>query len=152
MMPIRDVDGGIQAEITWAVAVRNNSPNLQNVYDFIKYLLSEEYHLETLGYRWLYYSVLDSANEANFQETVYNRTTPLIPSAGRDYGFENADVHPEDFDELMDYTRQITGAYFSCAETNFMRNMRMCGFLSGEAAYDDAVEDAERQMNLYLSE
>lgn len=152
MMPIRDVDGGIQAEITWAVAVRNNSPNLQNAYDFIKYLLSEEYHLETLGYRWLYYSVLDSANEANFQETVYNRTTPLIPSAGRDYGFENADVHPEDFDELMDYTRQITGAYFSCAETNFMRNMRMCGFLSGEAAYDDAVEDAERQMNLYLSE
>ena len=44
MMPIRDVNGGIQAQITWAVAVRNNSPNLQNAYEFIKYLLSEEFH------------------------------------------------------------------------------------------------------------
>ena len=151
MMPIRDVDGGIQAEITWAVAVRNNSPNLQNAYEFIKYLLSEEYHTETLNYRWLYYSVLDAANDAYFQDYVYGRAVPLTPPKNA-YGLDSVDVHPEDFDELMDYTRQITGAYFSCAETNFMRNMRMCGFLSGEAAYDDAAEDAERQMNLYLSE
>ena len=151
MMPIRDIDGGIQAEVTWAVAVRNNSPNLQNAYEFIKYLLSEEYHTETLGYRWQYYSVLDAANEAYFQDTVYNTAAPLAPPENS-YGLDTVDVRPEDFDELMDYTRQITGAYFSCAETNFMRNMRMCGFLSGEAAYDDAVEDAERQMNLYLSE
>ena len=151
MMPIRDVDGGIQAEITWAVAVRNNSPNLQNAYEFIKYLLSEEYHTETLNYRWLYYSVLDAANDAYFQDYVYGRAVPLTPPKNA-YGLDSVDVRQEDFDELMDYTRQITGAYFSCAETNFMRNMRMCGFLSGEAAYDDAVEDAERQMNLYLSE
>ena len=151
MMPIRDVNGGIQAEVTWAVAVRNNSPNLQNAYEFIKYLLSEEYHTETLGYRWLYYSVLDSANEAYFQDTVYNRAAPLVPPENS-YGLDSVDVRQEDFDELMSYTRQISGAYFNCIETNFMRNMRMCGFLSGEAAYDDAVEDAERQMNLYLSE
>ena len=149
MMPIRDVNGGIQAEVTWAVAVRNNSPNLQNAYEFIKYLLSEEYHTETLGYRWLYYSVLDSANEAYFQDTVYNRAAPLVPPENS-YGLDSVDVRQEDFDELMDYTRQITGAYFSCAETNFMRNMR--GYISGEVSYEDAVKEAERQMNLYLSE
>ena len=151
MMPIRDIDGGIQAEVTWAVAVRNNSPNLQNAYEFIKYLLSEEYHTETLGYRWLYYSVLDSANEAYFQDTVYNRAAPLVPPENS-YGLDTVDVRPEDFDELMDYTRQITGAYFSCAETNFMRNMRTNGFLSGEVSYEDAAQQAERQMDLYLSE
>lgn len=151
MMPIRDVNGGIQAEVTWAVAVRNNSPNLQNAYEFIKYLLSEEYHTETLGYRWLYYSVLDSANEAYFQDTVYNLAAPLVPPENS-YGLDTVDVRPEDFDELMNYTRQITGAYFNCIETNFMRNMRMCGFLSGEVSYEEAVQEAERQMNLYLSE
>ncbi len=149
MMPIRDVDGGIQAEITWAVAVRNNSPNLQNAYEFIKYLLSEEYHTETLNYRWLYYSVLDAANDAYFQDYVYGRAVPLTPPKNA-YGLDSVDVRQEDFDELMDYTRQITGAYFSCAETNFMRNMR--GYISGEVSYEDAVKEAERQMNLYLSE
>ena len=151
MMPIRDVDGGIQAEITRAVAVRNNSPNLQNAYEFIKYLLSEEYHTETLNYRWLYYSVLDAANDAYFQDHVYDRAVPLTPPKNA-YGLDSVDVRQEDFDELMDYTRQITGAYFSCAETNFMRNMRMCGFLSGEASYEETVQEAERHMDLYLSE
>ena len=151
MMPIRDVDGGIQAEITWAVAVRNNSPNLQNAYEFIKYLLSEEYHTETLNYRWLYYSVLDAANDAYFQDYVYGRAVPLTPPKNA-YGLDSVDVRQEDFDELMDYTRQITGAYFSCAETNFMRNMRMCGFLSGEASYEEAVREVERKLDLYLSE
>ncbi|MFR7450967.1 MAG: ABC transporter substrate-binding protein [Gemmiger sp.] len=151
MMPIRDVNGGIQAEVTWAVAVRNNSPNLQNAYEFIKYLLSEEYHTETLGYRWLYYSVLDSANEAYFQDTVYNRAAPLVPPENS-YGLDTVDVRQEDFDELMDYTRQITGAYFDCSETLFMRNMRTNGFLSGEVSFEDAAQQAERQMDLYLSE
>lgn len=151
MMPIRDIDGGIQAQITWAVAVRNNSPNLQNAYEFIKYLLSEEFHTETLGYRWLYYSVLDSANEAYFQDTVYNRAAPLVPPENS-YGLDTVDVRQEDFDELMDYTRQITGAYFDCSETLFMRNMRTNGFLSGEVSYEDAAQQAERQMDLYLSE
>ena len=62
------------------------------------------------------------------------------------------DVRQEDFDELMDYTRQITGAYFDCSETLFMRNMRTNGFLSGEVSYEDAAQQAERQMDLYLSE
>ena len=151
MMPIRDVNGGIQAQITWAVAVRNNSPNLQNAYEFIKYLLSEEFHTETLDYRWLYYSVLDSANEAYFQDHVYNRAAPLVPPENS-YGLDTVDVRQEDFDELMDYTRQITGAYFDCSETLFMRNMRTNGFLSGEVSYEDAAQQAERQMDLYLSE
>ena len=151
MMPIRDMDGGIQAQITWAVAVRNNSPNLQNAYEFIKYLLSEEFHIETLDYRWLYYSVLDSANEAYFQDHVYNRAAPLVPPENS-YGLDTVDVRQEDFDELMDYTRQITGAYFDCSETLFMRSMRTNGFLSGEVSFEDAAQQAERQMDLYLSE
>ena len=149
MMPIRDVNGGIQAEVTWAVAVRNNSPNLQNAYEFIKYLLSEEYHTETLGYRWQYYSVLDAANEAYFQDYVFNRAAPLVPPENS-YGLDTVDVRQEDFDELMDYTRQITGAYYNCTETIFLRDMR--NYISGEVPYEEAVQEVERHMDLYLSE
>lgn len=95
--------------------------------------------------------MLDSANEAYFQDHVYDRALPLVPPENS-YGLDTVDVRPEDFDELMDYTRQITGAYFNCIETNFMRNMRMYGFLSGEASYEEAVQEAERHMDLYLSE
>ena len=149
MMPIRDVDGGIQAEVTWAVAVRNNSPNLQNAYEFIKYLLSEEYHTETLSYRWQFYSVLDSANEAYFQNFVYNRATPFVPPKNS-YGLDTVDVRQEDHDELMNYTRQITGAYYNCTETIILRNMR--DYISGEISYEEAVQEVERHMELYLSE
>lgn len=93
--------------------------------------------------------MLDAANDAYFQDYVYGRAVPLTPPKNA-YGLDSVDVRQEDFDELMDYTRQITGAYFSCAETNFMRNMR--GYISGEVSYEDAVKEAERQMNLYLSE
>ena len=60
------------------------------------------------------------------------------------------DVRQEDFDELMDYTRQITGAYYNCTETIFLRNMR--NYISGEASYEEAAQAAERQLNIYLSE
>ena len=131
------------------MAVRNNSPNLQNAYEFIKYLLSEEYHTETLGYRWQYYSVLDAANEAYFQDYVFNRAAPLVPPENS-YGLDTVDVRQEDFDELMNYTRQITGAYYNCTETIFLRNMR--NYISGEASYEEAAQAAERQLNIYLSE
>ena len=129
--------------------MRNNSPNLQNAYEFIKYLLSEEYHTETLDYRWQYYSVLDAANEAYFQDYVYNQAAPLVPPENS-YSLDSVDVRQEDFDELMDYTRQISGAYYNCKETIFLRNMG--DYISGEASYEEAVREVERKLDLYLSE
>ena len=41
MMPIRDEKGGIQARLKFPVAVRANSENLQNAYDFIIFIMQK---------------------------------------------------------------------------------------------------------------
>ena len=80
MLPIRDTQGGIRAQINYAVMVRNSSPNLQNAYEFIKFLLSEEFQLDTMDWRWQDFSVLNATNEryyiANTGRAATIRTFP----------------------------------------------------------------------------
>ena len=150
MMPIRDVNGGIQAEISLAVAVRNNSPNLQNAYDFIKYLLSEEYHLETRDIRNWDFSVLNTFNDSYYQHNTAERYNSMIPQPNR-YGLEGDIVLPqEDYDELKSYMEQITAATYQCSQTDF--SVLINDYLYGETSYADAIKPAESQLNIYLSE
>ena len=150
MMPIRDIEGEIQAEITCSVAVRNSSPNLQNAYNFIKFLLSEEFQQETLDWRYTAFSVLNSANEAYYRLQTVERSSPIVAKGSNPYGFESFDAPQEDFDELMSYTGQITGAFYTSSQTQFLDLMQ--GYLSDETSYKDAVDAAESRLNIYLSE
>ena len=150
MMPIRDREGGIQAKITFSVAARNSSPNLQNAYEFIKFLLSEEFQLDTIGWRWQNFSVLDAANERYYIENTVERDNSMI-APDNPYGFEGNIVLPQaDYDELASYMGEVSGAFFYTKETSFLRNMD--AYLSGEASYEEAAQAAERQLNIYLSE
>ena len=149
MMPIRDTKGGIQAKITFSVAVRNSSPNLENAYEFIKFLLSEEFQLETINYRWRDFSVLDAANEEYYRFNTTERTNSVINPSNR-HGFKTIEVPQEDFDELMSYTDQITGTFYTSSQTQFLELMQ--GYLDDEISYKDAVKAAESQLNIYLSE
>lgn len=150
MVPIRDTQGGIQARITSAIAVRNSSSNLQIAYEFIKFLLSEEFQMDTWGYRWQNFSVLDAANEEYYRKCVIeSRSSKISPS--NPYGFEGNIVLPqEDYDELSSYMDEVGGVFFYAKETNFMRNIG--DYLSGDASYEEAANAAERQLNIYLSE
>ena len=150
MMPIRDIEGGIQAEITFAVAARSSSPNLQNAYAFIKLLLSEEFQQDTIQYRWLDYSVLDATNEEYFRWYAIDRTQPLVPPVGNAYGFKEVDVRQEDFDALMACTGQVSGTYFAVPETQFIESVR--DYIIDETSYKKAASAAESQLNIYLSE
>lgn len=150
MMPIRDIEGGIQAEITFAVAARSSSPNLQNAYTFIKLLLSEEFQQDTIQYRWLDYSVLDATNEEYFRWYAIDRTQPLVPPVGNAYGFKEVDVRQEDFDALMACTGQVSGTYFAVPETQFIESVR--DYIIDETSYKKAASAAESQLNIYLSE
>ena len=149
MMPIRDTKGGIQAKITFSVAVRNSSPNLENAYEFIKFLLSEEFQLETINYRWRDFSVLGAANEEYYRFNTTERTNSVINPSNR-HGFKTIEVPQEDFDELMSYTDQITGTFYTSSQTQFLELMQ--GYLDDEISYKDAVKAAESQLNIYLSE
>ena len=149
MMPIRDLQGGIQAKITFSVAVRNSSPNLQNAYNFIKFLLSEEFQLETITYRWRDFSVLNAANGEYYRFNTSERTNSVINPNNR-HGFKTIDVPQEDFDELMSYADQITNAFYTSSQTQFLDLMQ--GYLNDETSYKDAVDAAESRLNIYLSE
>ena len=150
MVPIRDTQGGIRARITSAVMVRNSSPNLQVAYEFIKFLLSEEFQLDTIGWRWQNFSVLDAANERYYIENTVERDNSMI-APDNPYGFEGNIVLPqEDYDELASYMDEVGGVFFYTKETNFLRNIG--DYISGEASYEEAAQAAERQLNIYLSE
>ena len=71
MMPIRDVNGGIQAKLQYCVAVRGNSENLQNAYNYIKLLLSP--HIQHAINRQVL-SVLNSANDYFYQKAARGDT------------------------------------------------------------------------------
>lgn len=150
MLPIRDTQGGIRARISSAIAVRNSSSNLQVAYEFIKFLLSEEFQLDTIGWRWQHFSVLDAANERYCIENTVERDNSMI-APDNPYGFEGNIVLPQaDYDELASYMDEVGGVFFYTADTNFLRQIK--DYLSGDASYQEAVRAAERQMNLYLSE
>ena len=149
MMPIRDRQGGIQAKITFSVAVRNNSPNLQNAYEFIKFLLSEDFQLATNDSRWRDFSVLNATNEDYYARNTTEREMGIV-NPGNPYGFTDIDLPQEDFDELMSYIEQISGAFYTSSQTQFIDLMQ--GYLDDEISYKDAAEAAESQLNIYLSE
>ena len=152
MMPIRDVKGGIQAEITSAVAVSSNSPNLQNAYEFIKLLLSEEFQKDTAQYRGTRLSVLDSAVFENYRRNTSHAENGKVQIANDDsmHGFTYIDASPEAFEEMMSYTNQITGTFFRSSETQFIQLLG--DYITDETSYEDAIDAAESRLNIYLSE
>ena len=149
MMPVRDLDGGIQAQINCSVAVRNSSPNLQNAYDFIKLLLSKEFQTETIKWRYTDFSVLNATNEEYYKYSTTERSNSIV-NPNNKYGFSDINLPSEDFDELMSYTDQITGTFYTSSQTQFLELMQ--GYLDDEISYKDAAEAAESQLNIYLSE
>ena len=131
------------------MAVRNNSPNLQNAYEFIKFLLSEDFQLATNDSRWRDFSVLNATNEDYYARNTTEREMGIV-NPGNPYGFTDIDLPQEDFDELMSYIEQISGAFYTSSQTQFIDLMQ--GYLDDEISYKDAAEAAESQLNIYLSE
>lgn len=151
MMPIRDLDGGIQAKIKYSVAVRANSDNLQNAYDYIKILLSPEVQCKLQNGDNL--SVLNSANEYCYQEISQGRIYHL--KAGSSGFVSTIDPEqavdwpsPEDFLRLMDLTQEITGTYYK----GWGIRGAMYSYVFENADYEDTLDAAKRQLEIYISE
>ena len=150
MMPIRTLKGGIRAQITSAVMVRNSSSNLQIAYEFIKFMLSEEFQLDTLAWRWWDFSVLNATNEEFYlQETTERALSKIAPDDST--GFEgNIEISQADFDELTSYLNDVSGTFYYAKETNFVK--KMSASLTGEKSYEEGTQDVKRQLEIYLSE
>ena len=152
MLPIRDVNGGIQAQIEYSVAVRGNSENLQNAYNYIKVLLSPEIQHKLQNGDQL--SVLNSANEYGYEMISQGKLWHTKAGAG---GFVGT-VEPnqgtdwpsrEEYDQLVGFINEISGAYF-ISHLRFQGKMRP--YVYENADYEETLENARREMEIYISE
>lgn len=149
-MPIRDVTGGIKVQSKYPVAVRGNSENLQNAYNFLKILLSPEVQY-TNDRR---FSVLHAATESYLTEIAGNA---WVVEAGTDDFYSTN--HPgsgvdapsqEEIQQLLDLTREITGAYY--ANNNTGTTHYMWRYLRMGENFEETLEKAQSRLELYLSE
>lgn len=152
-IPLRNAQGGLSARITNAVLVRNSSENLENAYNLIKIMLSEELLEAVMKYQHITgFSVMESMNYAYYDWEIADRDIPVIDPSSPIAGFETVDPPtPEEFEELMGYTREVNDAYFD--NTAFVGLDQYLGdYISGKSSYEDAIKQAERQLAIYLSE
>ncbi len=145
MVPIRNLEGGINARVLDAVAVRANSPNLQNAYNFLKILLSPSLHTECVGNQ----TDLSVLNEANWD--YYRRHAEgydFIQSYHED--FTSVDTIPESaMAEYMGYTEEVDGAYF-LDRSGFIS--AMFPYLYEGAPYEETLTEAVAEVEKNLSE
>lgn len=150
MMPIRDIDGGIQAKINDPLAVCANSENLQNAYNFLKILLGKGVPFQVKSS--VGFPVLDSANEyllSDGTNWTIREGTDGFSSTERNGAAINAPSQ-EEIRQLLELTREITGGYYYVEDLCPTRNF--AAYLYGGAEYEQVLQDAQRQMEIYISE
>lgn len=151
MMPIRDMNGGIQARVKFPVAVRANSENLQNAYNFIKILLSEQVQY-TISSEQL--SVYYPANTYFFQRISEGKMYHILAGTNGFTSTENQHEaldwpSTEEFEEFIGYTREITGTFY---RNHLGLGSAMNPYVYEGADYDATLAEAQRQLERYITE
>lgn len=150
MMPIRDIDGGVQAWIQYPVAVRANSKNLQNAYNYIKILLSAEIQ----GMLQNSLSVLNSANDHYYQETTQGKSWYVLAGTNGFISTTNPNEAVdwptlEEYQQFLDIVQEISGTFFLNRAGLYRA---MAPYLEGNAGYEENLKEAQRKMEIYISE
>lgn len=137
MMPIRDADGGIQAEIQDSVAVGAGSENLENAYNFLKLLLSP-----TVQYTAD--SGLSVLHEAN--ERLLSREEG-ISGTERSGSAVNAPSQ-EEIRQFLGLTEEITGGYY---HNKLWLCVNMWPYLHDNRDYEETLRAAQSKLKTYIT-
>lgn len=152
MLPIRDVNGGIQAQIEYSVAVRGNSENLQNAYHYIEVLLSPEIQNTLQNGDQL--SVLSTANEYGYEMISQGKLWHTKSGAGGFVGTVDPNQGTdwptqEEYQQFAGFTQEITGAYFT---SHLRLQGKMYSYVYENADYEETLKTAQREMEIYITE
>ncbi|SHO50847.1 ABC transporter substrate-binding protein [Anaerocolumna xylanovorans] len=148
LLPVRNLTGGITANIQTAVGVRGNSANKQNAYNFIKVLLSDEVQKAPgtqfkgaipVSYKVMEDIVYPPGSNSTFGEEIHG--FPIVCP----------EFTKEQQDEYMKYTKEINMACFRPKWRDKLMEA-MQPYLKGEMSYDECIKQAKEQVELYLSE
>jgi len=141
-MPIKDINGGVQAQISDSVAIRRNSANKQNAYNFIKLMLSPEM---MKGRQFMNIPIGNTIARnlcSNYTKTGYFNFSD---------GIERKAITNEYCDEYMKIAGSVTGTYFPTPfENKFFELMEP--FYKGDKSYEECIKNAKDQMEIYITE
>lgn len=140
VQPIRTVDGGIRGTVEFSAAIRANSANRQNAWDFMKVLLADEF--QSTGY----YDWSLPVKNLNINDRVANLRLRYQMFSSELVGlnetfYENYLKWVEEIDSVVyysDFNDRIT-EYFE-------------PYYKGESSYDECLRKAKSQLAIYASE
>lgn len=142
VLPINDTKGGLQAEITNSLAVRNNTPNKQNAYNFIKIMLSEE--------------VMDKNQTSNIPVRnssikkyckMFTIDTEITETSEQPLKL----ITENEIDEFIKLSQNVTDTYINSPwSKKFDENMKP--FYEGKKSYEECIKKAKDEMKIYISE
>ncbi len=142
---IRDLKGGVQSKIVDSVAVRSNSSNKQNAYNFIKLMISPEIVEKNICFNIpiRYSSVKNLFSKYTKGGLVHiDDSQNVIPLKA---------LSQEYCDDYMKMVESITGAYFRNPwEKKFYEIMEP--YYKGEKSYEECIKNAKDQMEIYITE
>ena len=150
LIPIYDVNGGIQAGARYVGAIRRNSSSQQLAYDFIKVMLSPEIQKLSNSIAPTYIPVSNSALKQSLQEAEKELTEEIYFSRPIQIP-DPAPVPHVVTQTIWDATQNIDGVYYwtECYR-QFYNSMEP--YLEGKMTYEDAIKDAEETLSIYVSE
>jgi beta-lactamase regulating signal transducer with metallopeptidase domain/ABC-type glycerol-3-phosphate transport system substrate-binding protein len=149
----RNHHGELHATIVQSVAVNANSPNYANAWKFIRLLLSDSRQFGQLGGMEAW--GLGGGMPVN-TEALSRQITTVVATSGLVGTSEGSITHPaltmEEKQPVIDLINGITSASLPNHTVTGFYYEAMEPFFAGERSLDEAMEELQRRIRLYLSE
>lgn len=147
MVPIRNIDGGINAFIQSSLAVRANSENLLNAYRFIQIYMSTEVQTSVTARTEGGFKVNKEAQMVNY-ETIkamyFGQEVEGFPA-------DCPEFSEEEYEELMGYIEEVANVGYTPKWQSMLYNL-MIPYMNGESNYEESIRQATNELEIYVSE
>lgn len=147
VFPWRNIDGGLSAKVAECIAVRNNSLNKRNAYNFIKIMLSPD--IQTLSNNIFRLSIPVS-NQAVENILIANTVESIEQFA--DVGSVKLPALSKDFIiAFKSYLSEVCLENYSNRGEIILKE-EMQPYMDGESDYRQCMEKAVSKLEIYMSE
>lgn len=140
IMPLRTMDGGIHGEVFFSAAIRANSANKQNAWDFMKFLLADEFQSTQYFDQQLPVKNLNVQDRAAALRELFQAYIPELATLDDSY-YENYLRWAEEVDSVV---------YFS--DLGEQIDTLFEPYYLGESSYEACLKKAQSQLMIYVSE
>jgi len=149
--PFYDINGGVQAQVTKSIGVRRTSPNRQNAYNFIKILLDPEVQYLSGSFAPESFPLSNEALERSLKKNQEEMSGLWMFD---DKSLSVSDFYPlpdETVRSVLEATEKVNGVYFiNRTRRKFLDSM--FPYIDSEMTYEEAIQEAEATLKIYVSE